>query len=191
MVFRKFRFSRALRLLGRGPDHSPAPVCKSPCCAAEVHPPTVVPPGGSARRCRTPGSCASASTKRGPDCLIFLGRQWQQQYDAVCFMVLVCLQGGGPPVNCRSPFSNRGERFWIDMFGNGFFRSPCRPVVWKGCWSFLRVGSLGKVISGSGREPCGGGGRASQRRCSSAQGSAARSSHHGSTWQVAKGSKLI
>jgi hypothetical protein len=65
--------------------------------------------------------------------------------------------GGGPPVNCRSSFSNRGKRFWIDMFGNGFFRSPCRPVVWKGCWSFLGAGSLGKVISGSGREPCGGG----------------------------------
>ena len=60
-------------------------------------------------------------------------------------------------MNCRSSFSNRGKRFWIDMFGNGFFRSPCGPVVWKGCWSFLGAGSLGKVISGSGREPCGGG----------------------------------
>ena len=32
--------------------------------------------------------------------------------------------GGVPPVNCRSSFSNRGKRFWIDMFGNGFFSAP-------------------------------------------------------------------
>ena len=57
-------------------------------------------------------------------------------------------------MNCRSSFSNRGKRFWIDMFGNGFSRSP---LVWKGCWSFLGAGSLGKVISGSGRKPDGGG----------------------------------
>lgn len=32
--------------------------------------------------------------EKGPRLFDFPGRQWQQQYDAVCFMVLVCLQGG-------------------------------------------------------------------------------------------------
>ena len=46
----------------------------------------------------------------------------------------------GPPVNCRSPFSNRGKRFWIDMFGNGFFPLPLSPGGLEGMLVFSRSG---------------------------------------------------
>lgn len=43
-------------------------------------------------------------------------------------------------MNCRSPFSTRGKRFWIDMFGNCFFPLPLSPGGLEGMLVFSRSG---------------------------------------------------
>ena len=132
-------------------------------CVADVQPPTVAPQGfcTSVWPARI---CGNASRKMGPMPTHFAHG-------------LVCLGQRG---------AFRVQAFPDRQFGNSFFRSPCRQVVWT-VFGLYRNGLVGQ----RSQARRGVVGRVSQQHRSSAQGSAARSAHYGSTWQVAKGSKLI